>query len=293
MNRFQSVLETPWVDVARFDHPQDQAHRDPPEEEARELSVNFVLRGSYQLKIGKDQWRMTPDQVFVTRPGLTFSCRHHEEIPSDVCLCVLFKDDPPDRGEGDRVRDVLPVDNRLAFLRWRLCRLFDDPAASLEAEDAAAELWQAVAGASRGGRHRYGEAQLAWYAERMIAARETMRGACHLDHSLADLSRGVGMSPFHFARIFRDLSGVPPHQFLLAARLERACEMLDQGASVTETFRRCGFNSASYFSRLFRQRFGVPPSRFADPGSGRRSGRRSRGESRKKVQRSPSSGAVY
>ncbi len=43
MNRYQSALETPLVGIARFDHPQDQAHRDPPEEEAHELSVNFVL----------------------------------------------------------------------------------------------------------------------------------------------------------------------------------------------------------------------------------------------------------
>jgi AraC-like DNA-binding protein len=80
-------------------------------------------------------------------------------------------------------------------------------------------------------------------------------------HSLTALGRAVGVSPFHLARIFRELTGSPPHRYLLRVRLARGAELLRQGVSVTETSFRCGFPNPSHFIRSFRRAFGVTPSR--------------------------------
>jgi AraC-like DNA-binding protein len=71
------------------------------------------------------------------------------------------------------------------------------------------------------------------------------------------------MSAFHFARVFRELSGTPPHQFLLSIRLREAARRLREGASVTEACYGSGFQNLSHFSRQFTRRFGVKPSLYA------------------------------
>jgi AraC-like DNA-binding protein len=82
------------------------------------------------------------------------------------------------------------------------------------------------------------------------------------------LNNRRAMSPFHFARVFRDLTGVPPHRYLVNVRLTAAAAALREGASVTDTCFAVGFRSLSHFIHAFRQAYGVTPSAFA------RSGRR-------------------
>jgi AraC family transcriptional regulator len=69
------------------------------------------------------------------------------------------------------------------------------------------------------------------------------------------------MSTFHFARLFNELVGVPPHRYLIEARLRAAFGMLREGRSVTETCFACGFNNLSHFSSRFARRFGQNPSK--------------------------------
>jgi len=104
--------------------------------------------------------------------------------------------------------------------------------------------------------------QLAWYARRVDAAREQLEADCASPHSLTSLARSAGMSPFHFARVFRELTDVPPHRYLVAVRLRAAVERLRQGESVTDTCFAVGFNSLGHFIEMFRRTYGVSPSRF-------------------------------
>lgn len=111
------------------------------------------------------------------------------------------------------------------------------------------------------------DGQLARYAERIDAARRQLARRFAERHRLAALADGVGMSTFQFARLFRELVGLAPHQFLLRVRFEAAVDMLLEGASVTEACFACGFPNLSLFSRQFKTRFGESPGRFwpADP----------------------------
>ena len=68
------------------------------------------------------------------------------------------------------------------------------------------------------------------------------------------------MSVFHFARVFAELEGRPPHRFLTDVRLAHAEARLRDGAGVTDTCFAVGFGSLSHFVTTFRRRFGVRPS---------------------------------
>ena len=107
----------------------------------------------------------------------------------------------------------------------------------------------------------FSERKFSWYAERVHYARERMDSDFAEAFTVSDLARSVGMSMFHFTRVFAELTGLPPHRYLLDARLKAARSMLRQGRSVTETCFACGFGNLSHFSRSFARRFGCAPSR--------------------------------
>jgi AraC-like DNA-binding protein len=77
----------------------------------------------------------------------------------------------------------------------------------------------------------------------------------------------VGLSPFHFSRVFRELAGVPPHRYLQRVRLARAAVLLREGMTVTDAALASGFPSLSHFIRQFRRAYGASPSRYGRSGS--------------------------
>lgn len=87
----------------------------------------------------------------------------------------------------------------------------------------------------------------------------------HLDQpiTLGELALRCNLSEYHFARMFRASFGLPPHQYLLARRLHRACQLLRLGVMpLGEIALSCGFASASHFSNRFRQAVGATPGEY-------------------------------
>jgi AraC family transcriptional regulator len=72
--------------------------------------------------------------------------------------------------------------------------------------------------------------------------------------NLQSWAKEVGLSPYHFARLFRRTTGVAPHQFFLRQRIERAKSILSASdASLSSVAYDLGFASQSHFNRVFRQ----------------------------------------
>lgn len=80
---------------------------------------------------------------------------------------------------------------------------------------------------------------------------------------LSDLAREANMTPNHFCKCFKTISGMTPFEFILQYRLTKALHALrTTDMSVTELALACGFNDASYFIRLFRRQFGETPNQY-------------------------------
>jgi AraC family transcriptional regulator len=262
MLRALPLFQSPLVCIERCDHPPDVPHVDPDEERSSAYCVSFVERGAFSVTAKRRTWSVGTSELFVTVPGMVYRCDHHDN-PDDVCLCVGFgagDDDARDLRALARRAPVAPLTNRRAYLQRRLTQRIEqiDP---LAIESIAGEiLHDMVDGAVT--KRLYGSDQLAWYARRVDAARDELESDYASPHSLTSLARSAGMSPFHFARVFRELTNVPPHRYLVAVRLRAAVERLRQGDSVTDACFAVGFNSLGHFIEMFRRTYGVSPSRF-------------------------------
>lgn len=77
-----------------------------------------------------------------------------------------------------------------------------------------------------------------------------------------DLVNVVHISPFHLNRIFREIVGVPPHQYLQLLRLRKAKELLRNGESIVASVYKTGFSDQSHLTRVFKKNMGITPGKF-------------------------------
>lgn len=106
---------------------------------------------------------------------------------------------------------------------------------------------------------------------------EKVRGACryidaHRDETptLAALSEQVGMSPYHFQRVFKRIAGISPRQYGEARRLTRFKEELRKRSNVTAAIYEAGYGSSSRLYERAPFRLGMTPSAYQRGGRGSR-----------------------
>jgi AraC family transcriptional regulator len=91
----------------------------------------------------------------------------------------------------------------------------------------------------------------------------------HLDNGLTleQLAGVARLSVYHFARQFKAATGLPPHQYVLTRRVERAKELLQAGThlSLAEVAADAGFSDQSQFTHHFKRLVGVTPGQFRTP----------------------------
>ena len=244
-----------------FDHPAGANLPDSEEQAADRFQVNIVERGAFRLGHEGREWLLGSGCVFLSRPNDVYRYAHLPNIEADTCLSVnLSQTLSSEFGEQLRCLPLVPpITNRLRFLQLQLGSFVRDDI-ELRLETLACELVDAVAEAPTNKLRLYRPNQLKWYADRIHAARQRMDANPADQHSLWHLSSQVAMSPFLFARVFRELIGLPPHKYLVQLRLARARTLLESGMSVTNTCYAAGFNNLSHFIRKFRKHYGFVPS---------------------------------
>ncbi|MGB3652993.1 MAG: AraC family transcriptional regulator [Rivularia sp. (in: cyanobacteria)] len=87
----------------------------------------------------------------------------------------------------------------------------------------------------------------------------------HLDRnlSLAELAAIVCLSSFHFAHLFKQSMGIPPHQYHIQCRIERAKQLLRKGdIAIKDIAQAVGFSSQGHFTYHFKRLSGITPKNF-------------------------------
>jgi AraC family transcriptional regulator len=98
---------------------------------------------------------------------------------------------------------------------------------------------------------------------RIRRAVELMHARLEENLPLEEIASAAHLSPFHFARLFKKLTGATPHAYLATLRVARAQNLLaDTDLSITETSARVGYDSPSHFAKAFRQATGLTPRAF-------------------------------
>jgi len=92
---------------------------------------------------------------------------------------------------------------------------------------------------------------------------ELMHTQLDQELTLKALAAASYLSPFHFARLFKKLTGASPHNYLAGIRAARAQLLLaDTDLSVTQIGSRVGYLSGSHFTKAFRLATGTTPREF-------------------------------
>lgn len=119
---------------------------------------------------------------------------------------------------------------------------------------------------------RFGNRFLAQQNRGTVRSRREVRKAIEFIHSnlerdfaLVDMATAVGLSPFHFSRVFKKATGLSPYQFVLRQRIQKAKELLLDGReTLAGVAVRVGFCDQSHFTSHFKRVCGVTPKQFAD-----------------------------
>jgi AraC family transcriptional regulator of adaptative response/methylated-DNA-[protein]-cysteine methyltransferase len=104
-------------------------------------------------------------------------------------------------------------------------------------------------------------------------AQFVMRARMFLDESqgvltLADLSKRVGVSPFHLQRLFKRATGLSPREYQSARRMQQVKHGLRKGDDVTTAIYDAGFGSPSRLYEKASQQLGMTPGAYSRAGAG-------------------------
>jgi len=238
----------------------------PYDHEAEELtsgsSVALVLSGSFVVCDRHGTSLLSEGSYLLVSAGHCFACSHrHGE--GDRCLSFRFEPELFARIAHDAARQATFAHNRLPPLRAlapltaRARLAIREPG---QLEEVAIELAAMALGLSARER-RAGVPSL--HEGRMSEVLRYMAAYSAAPHTVAGLARLAKLSPYHFLRSFKAVTGVTPHQWLLRARLRAAAERLAATkAPVTEIALDVGFDDLSNFIRTFHAEFGASPRHY-------------------------------
>jgi AraC-like DNA-binding protein len=98
---------------------------------------------------------------------------------------------------------------------------------------------------------------------RLDHARKFIEGHFDRPFNLAETAKQAHLSPTHFCHRFARQFGVPPREYAMRLRMQRAAQLLaNQELAVFQVAEMVGCPDALYFSRLFHKRYGLSPTQF-------------------------------
>lgn len=234
--------------------------------------IAWQTRAEIALRCGAidSQATMSPQDLSILRPGQESSWRWNTGFRATV----LYLDERRLSTMASEVFDR-PVDHVLVRESLRL----QDPVIQQAIALLASELHN-----ERPGNALYADALLTQICIQMLrhhaeanlrparcpgalSASQALHIADYIDHHLASdlslrvLSKIAGISPFHFARLFRKRFELPPHAYVQQRRVERARQLLVQSdLALKEIVFATGFYDQSHLTKCFRRSFDATPT---------------------------------
>lgn len=252
------------------------------------IEVSLCMRGNVVYEADGVEYPVLPGHVFISRPN---EPHRRRDNPKGMSLYRMLFRLPSPRG---RILGLLPSESafvartllhlpcrlfhattRLRRAFRRLMELYDArsaPAHRLEMKSAALELLLALVEAPDSPHVPRGATAA---KVRAIVRRIALDPAVACP--VASLAKEVGLSSFAFTEVFKRMTGLTPHAYLIDQRIRRAREdLLRGGTSVAHVAARWGFSSPQHFATAFRRVLGIMPSAVlgrgnapASPSSGR------------------------
>lgn len=243
-----------------------QAHHFPPHAHDTYV-VEVVEFGVDEFQCGAETCRATcgdivvisPGEVHTGRPGPNGPLSYRSLYPRGELMADIVEQVHGRRWEP-RFRSPVITDISLA---QQIVALHREIETNCEAALLEERLFDVLEQLVR--RHAITDQKLISVEPHTIAVRRALQllhDPNYQSTSLEELSAAAGLSPYHFNRMFKLQTGLPPHQYHLNVRLERGRQLLREGCPIAEAAARTGFADQSHFTRGFRRFFGVTPGRY-------------------------------
>ena len=97
----------------------------------------------------------------------------------------------------------------------------------------------------------------------IYAAVQYIRKNYRANLTLEEIARQANLSKYHFIRLFKQICGCTPHEYLILTRLNRAKHLLTTtDLPISQVAREVGYRNMATFSNVFSERVGLSPSQF-------------------------------
>jgi AraC family transcriptional regulator len=258
------------TDVVCTAGPRDR----PFEEQHTWTSIAIVVSGTFQYRSSAGEGLMVPGSLLLGNARDAFVCAH-EHGTGDRCVAFSYAPEllarlGEDLGVGLRRFGAprLPPARVLApFVAAASTLLADDEPEALACEAVSLQLAARVMEIDGGLKPRLPRLEPASAVQRVTDIVRLIDREAEASRTLTlrALAGAAGLSPYHFLRSFRTITGTTPHQYILRARLRRAAVRLrveDPRTRILDIALDCGFEDLSNFNRAFRAEFKASPRRY-------------------------------
>lgn len=233
-------------------------------------SIALVTDGNFQYRTAQGSALMTPGSLLLGNEGACFECGH-QHTRGDRCLAFHFS---PKLFES--VVAAVPGATQLALAAPRLPpvpsvlallasaqALRDESGAPEEFRELALRLAGEVCAALTEDASRSRRPPTPRDERRVAAALRRIEAQQGVRLSIDELAAEAVVSAFHFLRIFEQVVGVTPGQYMLRTRLRRAAVRLRaSNEAIAAVALDCGFDDLSTFNRQFRRATGLTPGAY-------------------------------
>lgn len=244
----------------------------PYAEQHRCHSISYVRKGSFGCNTRGHAYDLVSGSIMVGYPGDEYVCTHDHHVCGDECLSFFLAPELVEAVGGRahlwQAGCIPPLPDLMVF--GELAQATASGGSDLGLDEIgygfATRFVATVTGHSNNRRPASGR-------DRRRAIETAVWIDAHSDQPI-DLEQAAAtadLSPFHFLRVFADVLGVTPHQYLVRSRLRHAARLLaDDARTITDIAYDVGFGDLSNFVRTFRRAAGVSPRGFRQASKGDR-----------------------
>ena len=241
-------------------------------EQFRDHSISYVRSGSFGCEARGRRAELVAGAFLIGHPGDEFLCTHEHHAGGDECLSFHLAPELVetigDRRAAWRSGWMPPLPELMVL--GELAQAAAEGRSDIALDEVGLLLTRRFLDLHAGVIQRI-ESTSARDRRRAVETALWIDAHAHEPVDLDTSAREAGVSTFHFLRLFVNVLGVTPHQYLVRARLRRAARLLAADTrAITEVAYEVGFNDLSNFVRSFRRAAGVSPRGFRKAARGDR-----------------------
>lgn len=240
-----------------------------------QFAFAYVRRGNFQFKAYRNELDVHHGLFLLCKPGYEYRVGHVHNMPDQCTIFYLpseklkllmpqggafswFFDNP------DMHSIAVRATPEMEYLHYCIFQLAQESRSQrLWIEQLMADLFLLILSSGRDSNPEpvLTEKQKRVYLPAIESVKSFIAESFTENVSLSQLADVANISPFHFNRLFRQITSFTPHNYLLRVRLLQAdLHLCNTDLSVTAIAFSCGFNSLEHFSAAYKCLFGIAPS---------------------------------